>query len=156
MIPEQIIEKTIAKFDNDREAYESAMTEMMDGQPALVAFLSQESNDVLTEEEKDILWYISLILISSTRADNYQVGEIAHESLADNDEANWEILHDQPKGNFRDRVTVFFEGYEQEDLLAFVEDTVELEDDGPITTVGREVIFMSAKCVIDSIFVNEN
>jgi len=156
MVPEQIIENTIAKFENDRESYEAAMKEMMDGQPALVAFLSQESNDVLTEEEKDILWYITLILISSTQEDDYQVGELEHEALADNDEANWEILHDQPKGNFRDRVTVFFEEYEQEDLLAFVEDTLELEDDSPITTVGREVIFMSAKCVIDSIFVTEN
>ena len=76
--------------------------------------------------------------------------------LANNEEANWELLHEQPKGTFRDKITPFFENNEQEDLLAFVEDTLEQEEDSPVTTVGRDVIFISSKTVIDSIFIFQN
>ena len=156
MVTEEIIEQVISKFESDQEAYVEALSDIMDGQPALLAFLSQESNDVLTEDEKDVLWYIILILITSTRKSDNQVGELSDVVLGNNEESNWEILQVQPKGTFRERVTIFFDEYEQEDLLAFVEDTLELDDDSPVTSVGREVIFVSAKAIIDTMFSSEN
>ena len=156
MVKEQIIEQVITRFDNDQEAYVESLSDIMDEQPPLLAFLSQESNDVLTEDEKDILWYIILILITSSRESGNQVGELSDIYLGNNEETNWELLQVQPKGTFRERVTVFFEDYDQEDLLAFVEDTLELEDDSPVTPVGREVIFISAKAIIDTIFSPQN
>ena len=41
--------------------------------------------------------------------------------------------------------------FSRQDLLAFVEDTLELDDSSPITPVGREVIFIAAKSVIDTL-----
>lgn len=152
MVPESIIEEVIETYANEEEAYEETLSEIMDQQPALLAFLAQESNDVLTEEEKDILWYIILIIITSARRFGESVGEISDVALGNNEETNWEILHEQPKGTFREKLTPFFENYDQEDLLAFVEDSLEVEDDSPVTSVGRDVIFISAKTVIDSIF----
>ncbi len=156
MIPESIIEEVIGHYNSDKESYESSMSEIMEQQPALIAFLSQESNDVLTEEEKDILWYLVLIIIMSTRRNGSSVSELSDVDLGNIEERNWETLQTQPKGTFRDKVTVFFEDYDQEDLLAFVEDSLELDDESPITSVGRDVIFISAKTVIDAIFKDQN
>lgn len=156
MVPEAIIEEVIESFSNDKQGYESTLSDIIDQQPALLAFLTQESNEVLTEEEKDVLWYINLIIITSARRFGVSVGELSDVVLGNNEETNWQILQDQPKGTFRDKVTVFFEDYQQEDLLAFVEDTLELDDDGPVTSVGRDVIFMVSKSVIDAIFKYEN
>jgi len=151
MVSEQIIEKVIANFAEDEQLYINALSDIMEDQPALLAFLSQESNDVLTENEKDILWYITLIIISSALENEYEFGELPDHSLSQKEETNWEILQEQAKGTFRDRITPFFEEFSEEDLLAFVEDSLEVDDDSPITAVGREVIFISAKSIIDSI-----
>ncbi|MFT6333537.1 MAG: hypothetical protein ACJATI_000264 [Halioglobus sp.] len=156
MVTESTIEEVLESFVNDREEYEESLLELMDQQPPLLAFLAQESNDVLTEEEKDVLWYVILIIITSARRFGISVGELSDTDLGSNEESNWEILQEQTKGSFRDRITSFYEDYEQEDLLAFVEDTLELEDDSPVTSVGRDVIFISAKTVIDSIFNFQN
>ena len=156
MVSEQIIEEVISVYDNDIEAYEEALAEIIDRQPALLAFLSQESNDVLTEEEKDILWYIILIVITSCRRDGISIGTLSDDKLGNYEEANWQVIQDQPKGTFRDRVTPFFHLYSEEDLLAFVEDTLEIDDESPISQVGREVVFISAKSIIDTIINIQN
>jgi len=156
MVTEETIEEVLESFVNDREEYEGSLSDLMDQQPPLLAFLAQESNDVLTEEEKDVLWYIILIIITSSRRFGISVGVLSDIDLGNFEESNWEMLQIQPKGTFREKITPFFEEYEQEDLLAFVEDTLELEDDSPVTSVGRDVIFISAKTVIDSIFKFQN
>lgn len=156
MVNEATIEEVLESYINDREEYVHSLSDLMDQQPPLLAFLAQESNDVLTEEEKDVLWYIILIIVTSSRRFGVPIGELSDVDLGNFEETNWEILQQQPKGTFRDKITPFFDGYEQEDLLAFVEDTLELDEDSPVTSVGRDVIFISAKTVIDSIFNFQN
>lgn len=151
MIPESIIEEVIDYYDTDKEAYVDALADIMDSQPALLAFLNQESVDILLEEEKDILWYIILIIYNSISKNNTEMVIISDEKLSSNEEKNWTLYQDQPRGSFREKVTVFFEGYHEEDLLAFVEDSLEIDDNSPITSVGREVIFIASKSVIDTL-----
>jgi hypothetical protein len=53
---------------------------------------------------------------------------------------------------FSDRLNPFFEGYPQEDLLAFAEEAVtedEGEPDGIIGKEAREPIFVALKTMID-------
>jgi len=151
MISEVVIEATIDHYENDENAYVKALAEIMESQPALLGFLNQESIDILLEEEKDILWYIILIIYGSIEGSNVESEEISDVKLSENEEKNWTIFQEQPRVSFREKVTVFFEGYHQEDLLAFVEDTLETDDSSPITAVGRDVIFISAKSIIDTL-----
>lgn len=151
MVPEDIIEKVIDYFENDEEAYVESLARIMDSQPALLAFLNQESIDILLEEEKDILWYIILVIYTSIERSGAEHTKVTDIKLGENEEKNWEIYQNQPRGSFREKVTSFFNNYHQEDLLAFVEDSLEIEDSSPITTVGREVIFISSKSILDTI-----
>ena len=151
MVPESIIEEIIDHYENDEEAYVNALAEIMESQPALLAFLKQESVDILLEEEKDILWYISLVIYNSIAKNQSEMVELSDVVLSENEEKNWGLYQEQPKGTFREKVTVFFDNYHEEDLLAFVEDTLELDDTSPMTSIGREVIFISAKAIIDTL-----
>lgn len=156
MVPEATIESVIAHYEKDRDAYVDALAEIMESQPALFAFLNQESVDILLEEEKDILWYITLIIYRSIEKTHSDMVEISDKILGENEEKNWTLFQEQPRGNFREKVTVFFQNYHEEDLLAFVEDSLEMDDSSPITTVGREVIFMASKSVIDTLLPKTN
>ncbi len=150
MIPESTIEQIIDYYNNE-ESYVNTLAEIMETQPALLAFLNQESIDILLEKEKDIFWYIVLVVYKSVEKNKSIVAKISDVKLSEWEEKNWTLFQEQPRGTFREKITVFFENYRQEDLLAFVEDTLELDDSSPVTTVGREVIFISAKSIIDSL-----
>ncbi len=150
MIPESIIEQVIDHYENDEEAYVKALAEIMESRPALLAFLGQESIDILLEDEKDILWYIVLIIYTSIERSEQKMVDVTDIKLSENEEKNWTLYQEQPRGSFREKITAFFEDYHEEDLLAFVEDTLEVDDASPITAVGREVIFISSKSIIDT------
>jgi len=151
MISESVIEEVIEHYENDEKAYVEALAGIMETQPALLAFIGQESIDILLEEEKDILWYIVMIIYSAIEESDNSIPQLSDKILSENEEKNWTLFQEQPKGAFRDRVAVFFDACTQEDLLAFVEDTLELDDASPITSVGREVIFITAKSIIDTL-----
>ncbi|MEM9545248.1 MAG: hypothetical protein AAGA77_04710 [Bacteroidota bacterium] len=151
MISESAIEEVIGHYENDEKAYIQTLANIMETQPALLAFIGQESIDILLEEEKDILWYIVLIIYAAIEKSDFIIPQLSDKLVSENEEKNWTLFQEQPKGTFRDRVTVFFDGYDQEDLLAFVEDTLELDDASPMTSVGREVIFITAKSIIDTL-----
>ena len=54
--------------------------------------------------------------------------------------------------NFRDRLNEFFEGSDQEDLLAFAEEAVLEDEDDPesiVTKEGKEPIFIALKTMVD-------
>jgi len=151
MVPEEIIEEIIEYFENDEKAYVDSLAKIMESNPALLAFLGQESIDILLEEEKDIFWYITLVICTAVERSNFEYNDITDVNLEECEEKNWEIYQGQPRGSFREKITPFFNNYNQEDLLAFVEDTLELDDTSPITAVGREVIFISTKSIIDTL-----
>ena len=64
-------------------------------------------------------------------------------------EKNWEILEANVVGSFRDRITPCFENTNQEDLLAFLEDSLESDEDVVISNSGRELIFVACKTLVD-------
>lgn len=155
MVTEKIIDQTVESFDADQDLQIEITHQLMEQYPAIMAYLNQESNDILTEEEKDILWYMTIIIIRSTQEYGYEGLELDSEVLSSTEEKNWEIIQNQ-KGNFRAKIDVFFINYQEEDLLAFVEDSLEDDGNSPITTVGREVIFISTKALIDTIISDQN
>ena len=75
-----------------------------------------------------------------------KVNEAGIEILEDK---NWGIFQEAKGRTFRDKLDALFENYEQEDLLAFVEDSLEEDVEQPLSPEGREVIFVSLKTIID-------
>jgi hypothetical protein len=83
---------------------------------------------------------------------------VSEDEIGEAEEKNYEILESSTAKKFRDRLDPFFEGYEQEELLAFAEEAVLEDEDDPdsvVTKEGREPIFITMKTLID-VLTSEN
>jgi len=124
-------------------------------QSAALGYIFSESFSVLTQEEKEYLLYLSLVIWQSCEQVFEETKEISPEEIEIAEERNWTMLTESSAKNFRDKLNDFFEGYAQEDLLAFVEDSLVISqegdesDDFEVTKEGREPIFIALTTLID-------
>lgn len=106
----------------------------------------EEDSELLFDQEVDYLW--SLIALYMTLLDS----TIDVEKMLELEEVNWQILHD----NSRLKVAFdkSFDGYAEEDLLAYLEDSLDVTDEDEdldfLTKVGRELMFVKVKALIDN------
>jgi len=152
IVTENTIEEIIDYFETFPDKQVAKTSTIMEEYPALLAYLEQESNAVLLEEEKDLQWYIIVVCISSMLDQEIHVPAFTEELLTSAEEQNWEVLEATKSKDWREKLTPFFTDYKQEDLLAFVEDILQEDEDTELTPIGREVIFITAKSVIDAVF----
>ncbi len=142
---DQVVDRFAAKPNDLSNVYKELAAE----QPAIISMLYSTDLKTLTEEETDLLFFIVAVLYESVKAKNGDLDQVAPEDLEVADDANWAKMMAAGNGNFRDRITPFFDGYLQEDLLAFTEDALLDDDEQVVSGIGREAIFVTAKTVID-------
>lgn len=151
-IAESTIDKVVDLMEQQSDASEDLLRQFGEQQAPLLAYLCSESFDLLTDEERNYLTYLSLVAWGATQMDNEVLAEVPLAQISEKEEANWDRLKGSSAKKFRDRITPFFEDYPQEDLLAFVEDALVFDqEDNEITNEGREYLFIALKTVIDSL-----
>ncbi|MBK8555708.1 MAG: hypothetical protein IPL65_08040 [Lewinellaceae bacterium] len=148
------IDKVIDGLDNlSEDQYEKRMEAFAAAQPVIFAYLfDEETFHLLNDDEKGYLQYLALICWSVIEKQNGATEPVGEEEIGETEEANYEILENDPGKNFRQRLDPFFDGYDQEDLLAFAEEAVledEHEPDALVSKEGRETIFVALKTIID-------
>jgi hypothetical protein len=156
MIHESIIEKVVGQFESQQVSYEKAVQEFARQQPALLSFVMSETEGAYTEDELDFLLYLAIVIYKSIeKGVGEELDRVSEEEIIQAEEANWEIMSKSGGKAFRERLNPFFENSSQEDLLAFVEDSLtsgaENEDgeDVRLTPEGREPMFVTLKTMID-------
>ncbi len=152
-ITEAIIDEVAEQLNQSEEAYTSAMEAMQAAQPILFAYPFTENFDAFTEEERAYLLYL-MVIVWKVVDTQTQPAVINEQKLSGLEEANWSVIHGNKGGTFRARLDPFFEGYPQEDLLAFAEDalTQDEEEERPVVSrEGQEALFVTLKTVIDSL-----
>jgi hypothetical protein len=147
-IPEKAIEGVLDKFEK-KGFFDQLSKALIDEQPFVLSYIESESFDILIEEEKDLLWYCSLVIYGACNSIVENMPEIHQEILNKWEEKNYESIEDHVK--FSEMADTFFEKYAQEDLLAFVEDTLIPDEEDELTPVGRKVLFITLKTLIDSL-----
>ncbi|MEN0051893.1 MAG: hypothetical protein AAF806_32810 [Bacteroidota bacterium] len=118
-------------------------------QPILLAYLTGKQFDLLNGQEKDYFLYLAWILHQSIAQKVETIKVATEDQIGAAEEQNWEMMEKIPKGDFRKRLDPFFEKTPQEDLLAFIEDGLVAEDEDFVTSVGRELMFVGLKTVVD-------
>jgi hypothetical protein len=147
-VSENIIESVIESLEN--ADFESAVTVLAAKQPVLLNYLMAEDFELLTQAERELMLYVVLVIYQSVeQAAEQKLPPLSKKAIETTEEKNWEMLDAVTAKKFRDRMTVFFDNYDQEDLLAFVEDTLVEDEDGDVTKEGREPLFVALKTVID-------
>jgi hypothetical protein len=155
MISESTIESVITQFESGETDYDDAAREFAGKQPALLSFLLSGQEGALSEEEREFLLYLATVIWKSVEMDNPELPTVDRDSISDAEEANWDIIEGSKKRNFREQLDVFFENYPEEDLLAFVEDALTIDDEDledetfHLTREGVEPLFISLKTMID-------
>ena len=155
MVEEATIEDILTEFQAKPDALDSHIATIQEKQDTIYHWLISENFDILTNAEKDHLIFLSMIIWNACERTFGELDHVGEKRIESREEKNWELFLNT-KGKFRERLDVFFEDYPQEDLLAFVEDALIIEEDEEafLTSVGREIIFISMKTLIDVFCLN--
>lgn len=152
IITENIINGFIDKYENET-TYLQDLKRMTEEQRDLVAFIDQENYTLLTDGEVALMEYLTVIIYSAFQLVVENKLVITGHQLEKSEEENWDIFNATNTKNFSKVMDRFFENYAQEDLLALVEDSLQPEDDSIVTLVGREIITVACKSIIDAISI---
>lgn len=148
-IPESIIDLAIEEL-GESPALDSAIEQMAADQPVLLAYMTSENAAALSDAEKDFLYFATSVILLSIRKEESKLPALTVKMLTQTEEENYMTLMEAKGKVFRDRITIFFENYPQEDLLAFVEDALEEDEEELITKEGRDYLFVMLKTIIDA------
>ena len=149
-IPESIINDIIDQYQ-DEQKYLTDLKQLSSEQPDLIAFIDQENYSLLTNDEIALLEYLTLVIYFSSMKMIEKTIQIQGKSLEAAEEDNWNKFNEITAKSFFNKLDSFFKDYPQEDLLALVEDSIQQDEDNIVTPVGREIIFVACKSIIDTI-----
>ena len=151
IINEDHIENFIDRMEADEALFLNCRQAMIDKETALAAFLTQESMDILNDDEYDLLWFITTLIYTVFTEQNNLDKPLDAAVLDETEEINWDLLNEKENASFSERLNIFFEETEQEDLMAFLEDCTEPDEDVDITPVGREIIFIAGATLLNTL-----
>lgn len=154
LVSEKVIDRVIDTLEDLEDVhYEKQMEAFAEAQPVIFAWLFSEQFDLLTEDEKGYLQYLSLIIwLAVTETNKGPRPQASEEAIGNAEEKNHELFEEQEAKHFRDKLTAFFDRTDQEDLLAFAEEAVleeEDEQEALVSKEGRAPIFLALKTLID-------
>ena len=148
-ISEAIIDQWVEKVGGDSNRLTEEVKSFHAEQPVLVGYFFSDDFKVFKNEEKDFAIFLAVVIWKSISSVVENIPQIDEETFANAEEYNWGLLQNVTAKKFRDRLDVFFEDSDQEDLLAFVEDAIIDDEDQVITLEVREPLFVLLKTIID-------
>ena len=158
-VNETIIEQEAAQLDAATDNYEAAIAQLTAEQPQVLAYLFSDAFKMLTKEERAYFLYLGLVIWKAIWVEHKDIPALDEDTIGRYEERNWEIMDKSSNKKFRERLDVFFEKTPQEDLLAFIEDSLVSDADDQedfLTTPGREMIFVGLKTIVDVLLPTNN
>lgn len=148
MITEEIIDQSIDRIQ--QMDFDEAFGQFSKKHPLLVSYLAGEQFAVLEDTEYQILLFEAMIIAECFNDIDLGKDETTAELLEECESANWAAFDSEENGSFHDRLDIFFDHTDEEDLLAFIEDSlVDDEESEPIHPASREIIFITLKSIVD-------
>jgi hypothetical protein len=138
------------RVDSNEKLFFKAQDDLLNDHRAISAIISDENLDLLSDDEYDLLWFV-LVTCYLCIKEKGEIAAIEVKKLEEIEENNWSIMEQNPSLPWKSRLDPFFDGYPQEDLLAFVEDSFESDEDLQISGPVREVLFVTAKSCLDAL-----
>lgn len=149
-IGEDTINTVIEELEGSNDQIDDRIEQLKSEEPTVLAYVTSEQFDMLNAEERDYLIYLVQVIFHSINTKVEEMPELEEAQIGSVEEQNWERMEAAKGKTFRDRLDGFFKDYEQEDLLAFVEDSLVEDEDSFMTLEGRELIFVALKTIIDA------
>lgn len=129
MVSNEAIEKALELLDNV-SIVEESIIEFATEQTAFLQYLQTEGFKLLTQEERDYLQYLALVIYQAVKKDENEISPISGDLIEQWDEKCWEWMQQSVGKSMTTRLDNFFDAIDQEELLAFAEDSlVDPEED---------------------------
>ncbi len=137
MIPVTAIEQSLDHLTSEA-TLEEAMLAFAQEQTAFLQYLQTESFELLTQDERDYLQFLLLVMYGATtwaaendEKDRPKLAMISGEDIESWDERCWEWMQASVGKPMATRLDKFFNEINQEELLAFAEDSlVDSDEEG--------------------------
>jgi len=146
--------RTFSESEIDRaweqvgSAPEQAIQDLAGNQPLLLGYLGNQFGESLNEEEYATLLFMVMV-IHHLVAKHYTLPPFDIEFFETIAEENYSKYEEMGRNRWEACKDYFFQSYYQEDLLAFVEDFTNREDESELSDIGMEIMFVEAKGIID-------
>jgi hypothetical protein len=138
------------KVDENEKLFINAQDNLLNDHRAISALISDENLELLSDDEYDLLWFV-LVTCYLCIKQKGEIDAIDVKRLEEIEEANWAIMEQNQTLPWKKRLDPYFLNYPQEDLLAFIEDSFESDEELQISGPAREVLFVTAKSCIDAL-----
>ena len=123
-VPPEPIDAALAALD-DEAAVERAFVQFAAEQAPYLQYLRTDGFAILSEDERDYLQYLGLVLYEAVAGHRgRRPATLAGEALEEWDERCWTWMQDTVGRPIRQRLDAFFDGIDEEELLAFAEDSL--------------------------------
>lgn len=155
-IAEDTIDTIIEKLETNTEFYEETLSYHSGTQEPLFHFLSLDNFKLLLSEEYDLLLFMALVVLESCKEEEGTLKKVAIPTIEETEEKLWALFTETKAKSFKTKIDPFFAANHQEDLLAFVEDTLIIEEDSFLTGPGREIIFVSMATLVFALDTENN
>lgn len=132
---------------------ESLVVTYSEEYPEIMAYVFSESFELLTTDERKIYEYIVYVLLHTIHQGREESPDINPEQIMDAEEQNWSSYLSTGNVGFRKKLNPFFDGYVEEDGLAFIEDILTDDDEEDLTEEGKSWIFIGSKTILDVLAV---
>lgn len=156
MIEAHELETHIDRLAEQALVFEEEVDHWTAWQPALASYILSDDFSLLTELERDTLLFGATALLSLARVKEIAAEEISEDVIGELDEANWTAIEVASGRKLSDKMDVWFEGYPETELLAFIEDLCIDDEEEDLTPVGSEMMVVALKTVADALFLKQN
>lgn len=147
MIQETLIEEVLENLEN--ADFSEEMDKFKSHFPVIYTYLLNDQLESLTEEEFQLLFFDALVIVRCFEKQGKVPDQLNPEQLEEIESANWNLLQNSKPVNFTEKLDVFFQNSRQEDLLAFIEDSLVEDEDQTVSSAAREIIFIFLKSIVD-------
>lgn len=155
MIEAHELETHIDRLAEQALVFEEEVDHWTAWQPALASYILSDDFSLLTELERDTLLFGATALLSLARVKEIAAEEISEDVIGELDEANWTAIEEASGRKLSDKMDVWFEGYPETELLAFIEDLCIDDEEEDLTPVGSEMMVVALKTVADALFLQK-
>ncbi|MEL6141172.1 MAG: hypothetical protein AAFU67_06110 [Bacteroidota bacterium] len=147
MIAETTIDTQLTRLEGSD--FSADLRDLSEAQPYLVDYLSREDTGAFTENEQELLFFAVLVIYHAIKEERKEPALVEGDAIAEAEEHIFSLLQEQSARAFRERLDVFFTQTKEEDLLAFIEDLLVVEEESGVTKEGREPLFVLLKTCMD-------
>ena len=123
MTSESAIEAALSRL-TDEAAVEEAMVAFATEQAPFVQYLRTDTFSLLTEDERDYLQYLALVVYAAVADERERVPTLRGEAIEEWEERCWGWLEASVGKPMSARLDAFFDNIDEEELLAFAEDSL--------------------------------